>query len=78
MEKAEDEDLMNHFHAEALAAVMNQGVRTALLKGRYLNVANSNKDISSLIQQHRDEFMHQISQRSLNTKREMKSLFQHG
>ncbi|KAI9190216.1 hypothetical protein H9P43_001649 [Blastocladiella emersonii ATCC 22665] len=78
MDQAEDEELMDHFNTEAMAAIINQGVRTSLLKSRIMSKIGDEKELGNLIQAHKDEFLQQIWNRRLITKRELRTMFRHG
>ncbi|KAJ3371668.1 hypothetical protein GGF31_002647 [Allomyces arbusculus] len=78
MDRADDEERMDHFHAEALAAVINQGLRSAMVKARVLAKIGHEQELSQLIQQHRDEFLQAVWARRLATKRELRHLFHQG
>ncbi|KAI9224109.1 hypothetical protein BC828DRAFT_374299 [Blastocladiella britannica] len=78
MDRTEDEELMDHFNTEALAAVINQGIRTTLVKSRIMSKIGDEKELSNLIQAHRDEFLSQVWTRRLHTKRELRAMFKQG
>ncbi|KNE73311.1 hypothetical protein AMAG_17479 [Allomyces macrogynus ATCC 38327] len=78
LDRADEEERMDHFHAEALAAVINQGLRSAMVKARVLAKIGHEQELSQLIQQHRDELLQGAWARRLATKRELRHLFHQG
>ncbi|KAL7754365.1 hypothetical protein RI367_000346 [Sorochytrium milnesiophthora] len=78
MDKAEDDDLIAHFDTEALAAIINPGVRAQVLKSRLMARMSDEKELSSVVQQHKDDFAQMIWKRRLAVKRDLRELFQIG
>ncbi|KAI9331354.1 hypothetical protein BDR26DRAFT_870379 [Obelidium mucronatum] len=77
-EKMLAEDQLKLLEMETIVAIVNPVVRRDILRSQLMGHMNDEKEMSTSLQQHKDEFMQFIWKRRVHAKKEMRSLFANG
>lgn len=78
IEKLKQDDDRAILIMQATQTIVNAPLRRQCLKSRMLQQMSSEQELSILLQQHKEEFGQYVSKRRLNSKRDMRTLFQTG
>ncbi|KAJ3038616.1 hypothetical protein HDV00_000460 [Rhizophlyctis rosea] len=73
-----EEDEMSLLGMEAVVAIINFSVRKQILRSRVMGRMSDEKELSSTLNQHREEFSQFIWKRRVASRKEMRMLFQAG
>ncbi|KND01565.1 uncharacterized protein SPPG_03365 [Spizellomyces punctatus DAOM BR117] len=77
-ERSKQEDEMALIAMEAVVSIVNFSTRKQILRSRLMKKMTDEKELSSALQQHRDEFTQFIWNRRMTSRKEMRQLFQTG
>ncbi|KAI8617462.1 hypothetical protein BC830DRAFT_1113354 [Chytriomyces sp. MP71] len=72
------EDKLKLLEMETIVAIVNPVIRKDILRASLMSHVTDEKEISTSLQQHKDEFMQFIWKRRVQAKKQMRSLFSNG
>ncbi|KAJ3412016.1 hypothetical protein HDV05_001397 [Chytridiales sp. JEL 0842] len=72
------DDELKQIEMETVAAIVHSSTRKQILKSHFMTHMSDEKELATTLQLHRDEFSHFIWRRRINSRKELRSLFQSG
>ncbi|KAJ3300337.1 hypothetical protein HK104_001755 [Borealophlyctis nickersoniae] len=77
-DSSKEQDEMSLIGMEAVVSIINFSIRKQILRSRLMNKMTDEKELSSSMQHHRDEFSQFIWKRRMAARKDMRMLFQAG